>query len=173
MPAVNPAVLRQLVALAAKRGPDAIRWMTIVAPYLREPETRERFRALTQRWSDARAARTPDARLAQQISALVDHATSAQADAQTAGSAAQVAQAEAWLRRARALERSRNLLLGTTTSSRADAPRRRQAVERLTPEIERLRVEMLEAMLALGHGEPGAPGEPDAPSSPSSPSSSS
>lgn len=153
MPAVNPAVLRQLVALAAKRGPDAIRWMTVVAPYLREPETRERVRALTQRWSDARSARTPDARLAQQISALVDHATSARTDAEGAGSPAQVAQAEAWLRRAKALERSRHLLLGTTTPGRADAPRRRQAVDRLTPEIERLRAEMLEAMLALGHGD--------------------
>ncbi|MEH3075081.1 MAG: hypothetical protein PGN11_00140 [Quadrisphaera sp.] len=160
MPAVNPAVLRQLVALAAKRGPDAIRWMTIVAPYLREPETRDRFRALTQGWSDARAARTPDARLAQEISALVDHATSAKADAESASSPAQVAQAEGWLRRAKALERSRHLLLGTTTSGRSDAPRRRQAVERLTPEIERLRSEMLEAMLALGHGD----GDPPPPS---------
>ncbi|MGQ7296578.1 hypothetical protein [Quadrisphaera sp. KR29] len=155
MAALNPTVLRQLVALAAKRGPDAIRWMTVVAPYLREPETRERFRALTQRWADARTARTPDARLAQQISALVDHATSARSDAEAAGSPAQAAQADAWLRRARALERSRHLLLGATAPGRADAPRRRQAVERLTPEIERLRAEMLEAMLALGHG--GAP----------------
>ncbi|MBF5082702.1 hypothetical protein [Quadrisphaera sp. INWT6] len=150
MPAVNPAVLRQLVALAAKRGPDAIRWMTIVAPYLREPETRDRFRSLTQRWSDARSAKTPESRLAQQIAALVDHATSARADAD---GDAQRAQADAWLRRARALERSRHLLLGTTTPSKADAPRRRQAVERLTPEIERLRTEMLEAMLTLGHGD--------------------
>lgn len=154
---MNPAVLRQLVALAAKRGPDAIRWMTIVAPYLREPETRDRFRALTQGWSDARAARTPDARLAQEISALVDHATSAKADAESASSPAQVSQAEGWLRRAKALERSRHLLLGTTTSGRGDAPRRRQAVERLTPEIERLRSEMLEAMLALGHGDGDPP----------------
>ncbi|MBC3760893.1 hypothetical protein ACUN7V_16585 [Quadrisphaera oryzae] len=152
MPSVSPALLRQLAALAAKRGPDAIRWMSLVAPYLREPETRERVRALTRRWSDARSARTPDARLASEISALVDHATSARADAASAGSPAQVAQAEAWLRRAKALERSRHLLLGTTTPGRADAPRRRQAVERLTPEIERLRAEMLEAMLELGHG---------------------
>lgn len=152
---MNPAVLRQLAALAAKRGPDAIRWMTVVAPYLREPETRDRFRSLTQRWSDARAAKTPESRLAQQISALVDHATSARADAD-----AQRSQADAWLRRARALERSRHLLLGTTTSSKADAPRRRQAVERLTPEIERLRTEMLEAMLALGHGDAPDDGAP-------------
>lgn len=153
MPAVSPAVLRQMIALAAKRGPDAIRWAGIVAPYLREPETRDRFRSLTQRWQDARSAKSPESRLAQQISALVDHATSARADAVAAGSAPEVSRADAWLRRARALERSRNLLLGTTTSSKADAPRRRQAVERLTPEIERLRTEMLEAMLTLGHGE--------------------
>ncbi|WP_109775762.1 hypothetical protein [Quadrisphaera granulorum] len=153
MPAVDPTALRRLLALAATRGPDAIRWMTAVAPILREPETRERLGALTRRWSDARAARTPDARLAQQISALVDHATAARGDAERAGSAAQTAQADAWLRRARALERSRHLLLGATTPGRADAARRKQAVERLTPEIDRLRVEMLEAMLALGHGQ--------------------
>ncbi len=167
MPSVNPAVLRQLVALAAKRGPDAIRWMALVAPYVREPENRERFRTLTQRWADARSARTPDARLAQQIAALVEHAAEAQDDA---GTDAERDRARAWLRRAKALERSRTLLLGTAGPSRADAARRRQAVERLTPEIERLRQEMLEAMLDLGHG--AAPGpaaaaqEPPAPREP-------
>lgn len=147
--------LTAVVGLVAKRGPDALRWAGVAAPLLTDAANRERLAALTQRLRDARYARTPDARLEGEVSALHDAASSALEDAQDD---AERERAATWLRRTNTLRSSLRLVASTQGATR------RRGLEQLAGQVDRLREEVLAATLGADEA-PAAPPADEGPPS--------
>jgi hypothetical protein len=136
---VNRAVTT-LVGLVVKRGPDAVKWASVVTPFVTDTGNRERFARLSERLSQAHRARTPQGRLEGEVRALREAATQA---VQDAGDPAEEQRAQGWLRRANRFDSSLRLIVSAQPATR------RRGLVQLSAQVDRLRDEVLLATLGV------------------------